>query len=128
METHDHFHPLGQPASSHTVAAQEAARAALPFDDERDFEEARRGLVAVPAERQIAADDGKIVWDIGSYDFLLDGRTFESIHPSLQRQAVLNMEYGLYEVVPDRIYQVRGFDLANITFVKGDTGWIVFDP
>jgi alkyl sulfatase BDS1-like metallo-beta-lactamase superfamily hydrolase len=128
MAAHDHFHPLGQPASSHTVAAQQAARAALPFEDERDFAEARRGLVAVPAERQIVADDGKVVWDIGSYDFLLDGQSFESIHPSLQRQAVLNMEYGLYEVLPDRIYQVRGFDLANITFVKGDTGWIVFDP
>lgn len=81
----------------------------------------------MPAERQIVADDGKIVWDNGSYDVLLDGESFGSIHPSLQRQAVLDMEYGLYEVVPDRIYQVRGFDLANITFVKGDTGWTVFD-
>lgn len=128
MEPSAHFHPLGRAPSRHTVAAQQAARATLPFEDERDFAEARRGLVAVPAERQILAADGKIVWDIGSYDFLLDGQSFESIHPSLQRQAVLNMEYGLYEVVPDRIYQVRGFDLANITFVKGDTGWIVFDP
>lgn len=128
MSDHAHFHPLGRPASPHTVAAHRAARAALPFDDERDVEEARRGFVATPSERRILADDGKVVWDIGAYDFLLDGRTFESIHPSLQRQAVLNMEYGLYEVLPDRIYQVRGFDLANITFVKGDTGWIVFDP
>jgi len=128
MNSHTHFHELGQQPSVHTAAAHGAARASLPFDDERDFEEARRGLVAVPGERRVTADDGKIVWDIGSYDFLLDGQTFESIHPSLQRQALLNMEYGLYEVLPDRIYQVRGFDLANITFVKGDTGWIVFDP
>ena len=63
-----------------------------------------------------------------SYQWLLQGKDFESIHPSLQRQAVLNMAYGLYEVVPGRIYQVRGFDLANISFIKGDTGWIVFDP
>lgn len=128
MADHVHFHPSGRPASPHTVAANQAARAALPFDDERDFEEARRGFLAAPAERRIVTDDGKVVWDIGSWDFLLDGRSFDSIHPSLQRQAVLNMEYGLYEVLPDRIYQVRGFDLANITFVKGDTGWIVFDP
>ncbi len=128
MHQHPHFHELGQPPSSHTAAAHRAAGASLPFDDERDFEEARRGLIAAPGERRIVADDGKVVWDIGSYDFLLDGQTFESIHPSLQRQAVLNMEYGLYEVLPDRIYQVRGFDLANITFVKSDTGWIVFDP
>lgn len=128
MSDHAHFHPLGRPPSPHTRTAHRAAHASLPFDDERDLEEARRGLVAVPSERRIVADDGKVVWDIGSYDFLLDGQTFESIHPSLQRQAVLNMEYGLYEVLPDRIYQVRGFDLANITFVRGDTGWIIFDP
>ena len=65
---------------------------------------------------------------MASYQWLLSGQDFASIHPSLQRQAVLNMSYGLYEVVPGRIYQVRGFDLANISFIKGDTGWIVFDP
>jgi len=65
---------------------------------------------------------------MGSYQWLLSGKDFDSIHPSLQRQAVLNMAYGLYEVVPGRVYQVRGYDLANISFVKGDTGWIVFDP
>jgi alkyl sulfatase BDS1-like metallo-beta-lactamase superfamily hydrolase len=63
-----------------------------------------------------------------SYQWLLKGQDFASIHPSLQRQAVLNMAYGLYEVVPGRIYQVRGYDLANISFIKGDTGWIIFDP
>ncbi len=123
-----HFHPLGRQPSPATVAAQGAARAALPFSDERDFEEARRGRLAVPEYRQIMASNGGVAWNIGSYDFLLDGRDFDSIHPSLQRQAVLNMEYGLYEVVPGRIYQVRGFDLANISFVRSDTGWIVFDP
>ena len=61
------------------------------------------------------------------YEFLLEAKDFDSVHPSLERQSVLNMNYGLYEVIPG-IYQVRGFDLANITFVKGDTGWIVFDP
>jgi alkyl sulfatase BDS1-like metallo-beta-lactamase superfamily hydrolase len=128
MADHPHFHPLGQPPSPHTVALQRDARASLPFDDDRDLEEARRGLVAVPSERRILGAEGKVVWDIGSYDFLLEGQPFDSIHPSLQRQALLNMEYGLYEVLADRIYQVRGFDLANITFVRGDTGWIVFDP
>jgi len=58
----------------------------------------------------------------------LQGEDFASIHPSLQRQAILNMGYGLFEVLPGKIYQVRGYDLANISFIKGDTGWIVFDP
>jgi alkyl sulfatase BDS1-like metallo-beta-lactamase superfamily hydrolase len=75
------------------------------------------------------AEAGNVAWDMGSYDYLLEeGKNFDSIHPSLQRQAILNMASGLYEVVPGTIYQVRGFDLANISFVKGDTGWIIFDP
>ena len=68
-----------------------------------------------------------VVWDLERYKFFLEGKYFDSIHPSLKRQSTLNMSYGLYEVIPG-FYQVRGFDLANITFVKGDTGWIVFDP
>jgi len=74
------------------------------------------------------AEAGNVAWDMGSYEWLLEGKDFDTINPSLQRQAVLNMAYGLYEVVPGKIYQVRGFDLANISFIKGDTGWIVFDP
>jgi alkyl sulfatase BDS1-like metallo-beta-lactamase superfamily hydrolase len=125
---HPHFHEHGKMPSVHTAAAHAAATDELPFDDERDFAEAKRGFIAAPGSRQILGDAGNVVWDIGSFDFLLDGQAFESIHPSLQRQAILNMGYGLYEVLPDRIYQVRGYDLANITFVRGDTGWIVFDP
>lgn len=123
-----HFHELGKPASATTIAAREAARARLPFDDERDFEEARRGFIAAPPYRQIMAAAGHVAWDMAQYGFLLSGEDFDSIHPSLQRQAILNMEYGLYEVVPGHIYQVRGFDLANISFIRSDTGWIVFDP
>jgi alkyl sulfatase BDS1-like metallo-beta-lactamase superfamily hydrolase len=123
-----HFHPLGKPASPATVSAQQAQRASLPFDDERDFEEVRRGFIAEPAYRQIMAEAGHVAWNMASYDFLLEGQEFDSIHPSLQRQAILNMAYGLFEVVPGHIYQVRGFDLANISFVRSDTGWIVFDP
>jgi alkyl sulfatase BDS1-like metallo-beta-lactamase superfamily hydrolase len=125
---YEHFHELGKLASAATVSARAAAKERLPFDDDRDFAEARRGFIAAPEYRQIMAKAGHVAWNIGAYDFLLSGDEFDSIHPSLQRQAVLNMEYGLFEVVPDRIYQVRGFDLANISFIKSDTGWIVFDP
>jgi len=123
----EHFHELGKAPSSATSAVRAATKARLPFDDERDFDEAHRGFIAAPPYRQIMAEAGHVAWDMGSYGFLLSGNDFESIHPSLQRQAILNMEYGLFEVVPDRIYQVRGFDLANISFIRSDTGWIVFD-
>ena len=123
-----HFDPKGKMPSKYTIELQKEMRATLPFDDKRDFEEAKAGFVAAPDYRQIKAENGRVVWNIGSWEWLLDGKSYDSIHPSLQRQAILNMAYGLYEVVPDKIYQVRGYDLSNISFIKGDTGWIVFDP
>jgi alkyl sulfatase BDS1-like metallo-beta-lactamase superfamily hydrolase len=128
VQPNGHFHPKGKLPSDATLLHQGVVKAMLPFADERDYEESRRGFLGAPAYRQIRNDRGEVVWDMGAYDFLLEGREFDSIHPSLQRQAVLNMGYGLYEVVPGRIYQVRGFDLSNISFIRGDTGWIVFDP
>jgi alkyl sulfatase BDS1-like metallo-beta-lactamase superfamily hydrolase len=122
------FDPKGKEPSTFTIELQNGLRKTLPFEDKRDFEEARRGFIAAPPYKQIMAEAGNVAWDMGSYEFLLTDKQYNSIHPSLQRQAVLNMAYGLYEVLPGKIYQVRGYDLANISFIKGDTGWIVFDP
>ncbi len=121
-----HFHPDGNEPSSFTKAFQAIQRETLPFDDERDFEEQHRGFIAKPDYTQIMSDAGNVAWDMERYDFLLEGEDFDSIHPSLQRQAILNMNYGLYEVMPG-IWQVRGFDLSNVTFIEGETGWVVFD-
>ena len=123
-----HFDPLGKPPSTFTIQLRNGRKAELPFADQRDFDEAKRGFIAGPPYTKIMADAGHVAWDMASYGWLQTGKDFESINPSLQRQAILNMAYGLYEVVPGRIYQVRGYDLANISFIKGDTGWIVFDP
>lgn len=123
-----HFDPKGKMPSKFTIELQTKRRGSLPFDDERDFEEAKKGFIAAPDYKQIKAEDGHVAWDMESYEWLLQGKDFDTIHPSLQRQAILNMAYGLYEVVPGEIYQVRGYDLANISFIKGDTGWIVIDP
>lgn len=123
-----HFDPIGKPPSKFTIELRNGQKAELPFADKRDFDEAKKGFIAEPSYTKIMADAGHVAWDMGSYGWLLTGKDLESIHPSLQRQAVLNMGYGLYEVVPGRVYQVRGYDLANISFIKGDTGWIVFDP
>ena len=123
-----HFDPKGKAPSTYTIELQNGLRKTLPFEDKRDFEEAKKGFIAAPEYKQIKAEGGNVAWDMGSYEYLLQGKDFDSIHPSLQRQAILNMAYGLYEVVPGKIYQVRGFDLANISFIKGNTGWIVFDP
>ena len=125
-ETELRFTPDSKPASVHTKRVIEELRASLPFSDERDFEEQQRGFLAAPDYKEIMADAGHVAWSMKKYGFLLENEDFDSIHPSLQRQALLNMNYGLYEVIPG-IYQVRGFDLANITFIQGQTGWIIFD-
>lgn len=98
----------------------------MPFADRADFERADRGLIRRPERLLIRNPDGSVAWQLGGYDFLLDGKPRDSINPSLQRQALLNLKYGLFEVA-EGIYQVRGFDLANITFIRGDSGWIVVD-
>jgi alkyl sulfatase BDS1-like metallo-beta-lactamase superfamily hydrolase len=123
----EHFHPKGKPPSEHTLEVIRKARETMPFADRRDFEEAEKGFIAPLNSMVIGADAGHTAWDIERYEFLSEGRDFDSIHPSLQRQSTLNQKTGLFEVTPG-IYQVRGLDLANITFVRGETGWIVFDP
>ncbi|WP_421845955.1 alkyl/aryl-sulfatase [Mycobacterium sp.] len=98
----------------------------LPFDETTDFENADRGFIAALSPCVIKAADGRVVWDNDAYSFL-GGPAPTSVHPSLWRQSTLTAKQGLYEVVRG-IYQVRGFDLSNISFVEGDTGIIVIDP
>ena len=122
-----HFHPKGKAPSKFTLDVLKSARAGLPFADTRDIEEQKKGLIAPMKDLQIMADAGHVAWDMERFRFLEEREEFDSIHPSLLRQSVLNNNYGLYEVIPG-IYQVRGFDLSDISFVRGKTGWIVFDP
>lgn len=122
----EHFHPKGKAPSQFTKDVLRQAAATLPFADTQDIEEQKKGLIAQMEQLQIMADAGHVAWDMERFQFLDKQDEFDSIHPSLLRQARLNNNYGLYEVVPG-IYQVRGFDLAQISFVRGKTGWIVFD-
>lgn len=98
----------------------------LPFHDEADFADADRGFIAALSPCVIKAADGRVVWDNDAYSFL-DAPAPTSVHPSLWRQSTLAAKQGLYEVVPG-IYQVRGLDISNITFVESDNGIIVIDP
>ncbi|MER8041687.1 alkyl sulfatase dimerization domain-containing protein [Streptomyces sp. NPDC094032] len=102
----------------------------LPYDDEADFTDADRGFVAAFTGGPITTAAGKTAWDPDAYRFLTgaDAATPpDTVDPSLWRQARLLSRQGLYEVT-DRIYQVRGLDLSNMTIVEGDTGIIVIDP
>ncbi|BBZ63885.1 alkyl/aryl-sulfatase [Mycolicibacterium monacense] len=115
-----------KPPSDAIQAAHRHHLSTLPFTDRADFVDADRGFIAALEPCVVAAADGRVVWDNDVYAFL-DGEAPASVHPSLWRQSQLAAKQGLYEVV-EGIYQVRGLDLSNITFVEGDTGVIVIDP
>ncbi|MED5324492.1 MAG: alkyl sulfatase dimerization domain-containing protein, partial [Pseudomonadota bacterium] len=82
--------------------------------------------IARPDPLIIKGNNGEIIWDMSGLDYL-NGPRPDTVNPSLWRQAQLNAIYGLFQVT-DRIYQIRGFDLANMTLIEGDTGWIIVDP
>lgn len=122
-----HFHPKGKAPSKHTLEILKKAKEGLPFADRKDFDEQAKGLIAEMKQMKIMADAGHVAWDKTRFNFLNEDTEWDSIHPSMLRIAHLNQNYGLYEVVPG-IYQVRGFDLSDLSFVRGKTGWIVIDP
>jgi len=100
-------------------------RTGLPFGDTADFEAADRGLIDA-GDPVVRNEAGQVIWDNGSYGFLT-GEAPDTVHPSLWRQSTLVARQGLFEVT-DGIYQVRGYDLSNMSVIEGDTGIIVIDP
>lgn len=115
-----------KPASPATRTAQEAAAARLPAEDGRDAEFAARGFVATRGDPVIRNPDGRPVWNLGAYDFVA-GAAPETVNPSLWRHITLLRRHGLFEVT-DGVWQVRGFDISNMTVIRGQTGWILVDP
>ena len=113
--------------SAYTLDHNESVLNELPFDDVRDFEEASRGLL-VSADNLVVkhAQTGATLWDMPAYDFI-KGDAPDSVNPSLWRQAKLNGTPGLYKV-KDGIWQLRNFDLATLSIIEGDSGWIIVDP
>jgi len=114
-------------ATPATRAHQRAVLDALPFGDVQDFEDAGRGFVATLPEVSVRNAQGRVVWSLHEYAFLEAAEAPVTVNPSLWRQARLNMRHGLFEVT-DRIYQVRGFDISNMTILEGERGLVVIDP
>jgi alkyl sulfatase BDS1-like metallo-beta-lactamase superfamily hydrolase len=114
-------------ATPATQARQRAVLEALPFADTQDFEDAARGFVATLPEVEIKNAQGRVVWSLRDYAFLARAEAPPTVNPSLWRQARLNLHHGLFQVT-DRIYQVRGFDISNMTLIEGERGVIVVDP
>ena len=113
-------------ASSTVVAQQSAMLKALPFSDTADFDDASRGFLGTLENARIVNAQGRVVWSLEPYGFLSDETAPATVNPSLWRQSRLNMQHGLFEVVPG-VYQVRGLDIANMTLLEGERGVIVVD-
>jgi alkyl sulfatase BDS1-like metallo-beta-lactamase superfamily hydrolase len=109
-----------------TLEAQAAVARSLPLADAQDFEDAQRGLVASDPHVVVQGARGEKIWDTTAYAFV-QGDAPPSVNPSLWRQAKLNGLHGLFEVA-EGIYQVRGYDVSNLTLIRGQTGWILVDP
>ena len=99
----------------------------LPFNDRADFEDAKRGFIATLPDGIVAGLGGKPAFDTKQYDFLKSDQVPATVNPSLWRQAQLNAINGLFKVT-ERVYQVRGLDIANLTIIEGDSGLILIDP
>jgi len=115
-------------ATEATRAANATLEKSLPHDDGQDFRDARRGFLGTIPNAEVKNSSGRTVWTMERFAFQNDDTPIpDSVNPSLWRQAKLNAIHGLFEVAPG-LYQVRGFDLSNITFIEGREGVIVVDP
>lgn len=113
-------------ATDATKQANAALAGRLDLAPGSDGEDARRDRLAFIEDAAILNDDGEVVWSIPQFEFL-EGEPPETVNPSLWRQSQLAAHHGLFKVT-DGIYQVRGYDLAVMSIIEGETGWIIVDP
>tara|TARA_R110000868_G_scaffold20217_6_gene85841 strand:+ start:8905 stop:10803 length:1899 start_codon:yes stop_codon:yes gene_type:complete len=114
-------------ATKATCKAHDHVRAHLPPASDEDFANSTRGFIATIPDARIVNAAGNPVWEMTSFAFEDEETAPDTINPSLWRQAKLNKIHGLFKVT-ERIYQVRNFDISNITFIEGDKGYIIIDP
>jgi len=122
----DPLTPDSKPATDITAGINAEVYQLLDFDDEREGEAAAQGFVTAPESLVIKDEAGNVVWSQDVWDFVRDEDAPDSANPSLWRNTRYNARYGLFKVTED-IYQVRGYDVSNMTFVRSDNGWIVMD-
>ncbi len=122
----DPLTPDSKPATDITAGINAEVYQLLDFDDEREGEAAAQGFVTAPESLVIKDEAGNVVWSQDVWDFVRDEDAPDSANPSLWRNTRYNARYGLFKVTED-IYQVRGYDVSNMTFVRSENGWIVMD-
>ena len=126
VQTADPLTPEAKGATAITEQINAEVYQLLDFSDEQEGEFAARGFMTAPDSLTITGAAGNTVWSQDAYDFARDAEAPASANPSLWRNTQYNTRYGLFQVTDD-IYQVRGYDVSNLTFVRSDHGWIVLD-
>jgi len=115
-------------AADNTIKVNSALYSELDFEDTQEADFAVKGLIDAPEDLELIDEEGNVVWSQKAYSFLADYKTApNTVNPSLWQNTINNHAYGLFEVMSG-VYQVRGYDMANLTLIEGDKGWIVFDP
>ena len=114
-------------ASSFTKEKNAQVLKDLPFSDTQDFTDAKKGFIATTPELIIKNDKGEVVWDMKSYEYQMGTGVPVTVNPSLWRVAQINSLNGLFQVT-DKVYQIRGFDISNMTIIEGTKGLIIIDP
>lgn len=115
-------------ATKDTIEVNSALYDVLDFEDTQEADFAVKGLIDAPETLELKAEDGHVIWSQSAYDFVDNQEEIpDTVNPSLWKNTINNHAYGLFEVT-DGIYQVRGYDMTNLTLIEGDTGWIIFDP
>lgn len=114
-----------------TIKVNESLLTTLPFNDRTDFDDVQRGFIASAENLVVKGPNDTTIWNMPAYDFIKyqgeNGNAPNSVNPSLWRQVALNNHHGLFKI-QDGIYQLRNFDLANMTIIESDNGWIIVDP
>ena len=126
VQTADPLTPEAKGATAITEQINAEVYQLLDFSDGQEGEFAARGFMTAPDSLTITGAAGNTVWSQDAYDFARDAEAPASANPSLWRNTQYNTRYGLFQVTDD-IYQVRGYDVSNLTFVRSDHGWIVLD-
>jgi alkyl sulfatase BDS1-like metallo-beta-lactamase superfamily hydrolase len=122
----DQFTQGNTAATDNTARANAQVREELDLASQQDFDNASKGLIAAHPSLTVEGPGEALVWDMPSYDFI-QGEAPDTVNPSLWRQATLNNKHGLFKVT-EGVYQLRGFDLSNMSIIEGKTGWIIVDP
>lgn len=117
----------GDDASAATAALFNTVSSTFDWNNDKDFENASRGLIARYPDATIKDATGRVIWTFPDFEAMRSQRTPHTVHPILWRQQQLNSANGLFKIA-DTVYQLRGFDLANMTIIEGETGVIIVDP